>query len=367
MGRIISFVQGVRRGRKGVPTLPRFLTHTLTFSCNARCVMCDSWKKPSSGDLSLGEIRRIYSQLPEMDAVRLTGGEPFLRPDLLEIAGLAVHNLRPLALHVTTNGLLTDQIIAFCERRPRTTPLHVLVSVDGMEEKHDRTRGRAGAWSRATRTIRELAPRSELNIRLAVNQTILDAEGLGHYERLRDYLKPHGVRVNVVMAYDASATYSPEEEAVLVAPSFGGFIGAHGMDPERVERFISVIRADLREASFLERLGKQYYMRGLENRVMKGSSVPNPRCVALNSHMRILPDGSVPTCQFNTLRIGNLRDQAFDAVWFGDRAEQQRAWVRKCPGCWAECEVLPNAVYSGDIVAQWFRRNRPVRRAAGQR
>ena len=74
-----SAVSDVRRRRTG---LPRMLTYTVTFTCNARCVMCDSWRKDSAGDLSLAEVESIFKQLPQMDAVRLTGGEPFVRRDL---------------------------------------------------------------------------------------------------------------------------------------------------------------------------------------------------------------------------------------------------------------------------------------------
>ena len=27
-----------------------------------------------------------------------------------------------------------------------------------------------------------------------------------------------------------------------------------------------------------------------------------------------------------------------------------RGWVDRCPGCWAECEVVPNAIYTGDVL-----------------
>ena len=30
--------------------------------------------------------------------------------------------------------------------------------------------------------------------------------------------------------------------------------------------------------------------------------------------------------------------------------EKQRNWLYKCPGCWAECEVLPSAIYTGDLL-----------------
>jgi Fe-coproporphyrin III synthase len=87
------------------------LTYTVTFACNARCIMCDSWKMPPRQELTLDDVERIFAQLPRLDAVRLTGGEPFVRRDLAEIADLATRQLRPLTLHVTSNGLLTDRIV----------------------------------------------------------------------------------------------------------------------------------------------------------------------------------------------------------------------------------------------------------------
>jgi hypothetical protein len=59
---------------------------------------------------------------------------------------------------------------------------------------------------------------SELRISLSVNQTIVDAEGVEHYKRLRDFLKPLGIRNNVVMAYGLSAIYNLQDE-MEVAPS----------------------------------------------------------------------------------------------------------------------------------------------------
>jgi hypothetical protein len=55
-------------------------------------------------------------------------------------------------------------------------------------------------------------------------------------------------------------------------------------------------------------------------------------------------------CQFNTERVGNLVTQSFDEVWRGVAATESRAWVDACRGCWAECEVLPSAIYTGDIL-----------------
>lgn len=354
--RLASLPLAVLRNRQGDPGLPRFLTYIVTFTCNARCVMCDSWRKPSPDELTLPEIETIFRQLPPLDAVRLTGGEPFVRPDLGDIARLVRERLRPLFLHVTTNGFLTGRVVEFCERRPRDLPLHLLVSLDGTEAKHNAVRGRETAWQTATATLRALAPRRrELNLRLAVNQTVVDTEGLAEYRRLREWLRPLGIRHNAVLAYDVSATYSTAGE-LDVAPRAPGQYSTFGQFDERdLLAWLEEAEADAAGLPLPERATKRYYYRGIRNRVLHSRAVPNPPCVALHSHLRLYPNGDVPTCQFNSRRVGNLRRQTFAEVWSGARTREQRAWVRACPGCWAECEVLPNAVYSGDLLVETLR------------
>jgi len=315
--------------------------------------MCDSWRKPSTDDLTLAEIGRIFDQLPRMDAVRLTGGEPFVRRDLPEIARLVQETLQPLILHVTTNGFLTDRIVQFCEGRRKEIPLYLLVSVDGVEDKHNRVRGTNIAWDSVVRTLRDLAPRQkQLRLSIAVNQTIVDAEGVEHYTLLREFLRPLGIRNHVVMAYDVSAIYDVRTEIDAAPTQVGQFTTLGEFSQKQLEKLLNEAEKDLADHRLLDRLGKRYYLRGLRNRLLGRRGAPNPKCVALSSHMRLLPNGSVPTCQFNTVSVGKLGDQSFEEVWFGDRTEKQRAWVHECPGCWAECEVLPNAIYTGDLIKE---------------
>jgi MoaA/NifB/PqqE/SkfB family radical SAM enzyme len=346
-----EMVASVSRTRRARPDRPRLLTFVVTFRCNARCVMCDSWRKDGEGELTLAEIERIYQQLPRLHAVRLTGGEPFVRKDFEEIAALTQSMLRPAFVHVTTNGFLTDRIVSFCERRPRTVPLQLLVSIDGVGAKHDEVRGRRGAWDRAMATVRALAPRQrELGLRLAVNQTIVDAESARDYEPLRDLLRPLGVRNQVVVAYEASATYSLDRERELRPRSPGAFSTFGDLGRDDLERLFAEVERDLDGYPLPERVAKRYYLDGIRSRLLDNEASPNPRCVALGAHLRLFPNGDVPTCQFNTKRVGNLAAQPFEEVWSGETIRAQRSWVRSCPGCWAECEVLPNAIYSGDLL-----------------
>ncbi|UJR84337.1 Hypothetical protein I5071_64160 [Sandaracinus amylolyticus] len=314
--------------------------------------MCDSWRKPrDASELQLGEIDRILAQLGPLDAVRLTGGEPFVRDDLGHIAELVQRRTTPALLHVTTNGFGTRSIVRFCEERAKDVPLAMLVSVDGWGEEHSRIRGKESAWSRVVDTIRALAPRQrELRMRLAVNQTIVDAGGLDGYRKLRAMLRPLGVRHQVVIAYQASATYSLLREVDLAPREPGGFDTFGELPRETIRELLDEVEHDLAHLPLPERIAKRYYLAGIRSRLLGEGESPRPRCVALSAHLRLLPNGDVPTCQFNTKVVGNLRDTPLDRVWTSERVSEQRAWVGQCPGCWAECEVLPNATYTGDLV-----------------
>lgn len=351
--RAISFVNDLVRNHRRQVNRPRFLTYIVTWTCNARCIMCDCWKKPSPGDLELPEIGKVFDQLGQLDAVRLTGGEPFVRQDLPDIAELVRTKLQPMFLHITTNGFLTKRIVEFCENRNQTLPLKLLISLDGVEDKHNQIRGRDTAWQTAFATLSELAPRQqELNLTVSVNQTIVDADGVKQYRLLRDRLKPLGVNVHIVMAYDVSATYSLDDSVEVAPDEIGGFSTFGEFTDRHVEELTREFEKDLADFPIAERFAKNYYLRGIRNRLLGQGGAPNPKCVALNSHLRIFPNGDVPTCQFNSKKVGNLRRQSFEEIWYGDEIDAQRDWVSKCSGCWAECEVLPNAIYTGDLVKE---------------
>lgn len=358
INRAFGFIKTLIQSRRRRQSLPRMLTYTVTFSCNARCIMCDSWKIESPNDLSLQEIERIFRQLPSMDAVRLTGGEPFVRKDMLEIAHLTQRYLRPMMLHITTNAFLTDRIVQFCEQREKTTPLMLLISMDGMEDKHNHVRGSESAFTYVKRTLEALAPRRrELRLQLAVNQTIVDAEGIEHYRRLREFLRPFNIRNQMVMAYDVSATYSTERSIDVAPKEMGQFTTFGQFSTEQLQELIAEVEKDLPNYPFFERMAKRYYLRGIANRLLGGDGKPNPPCVALNAHLRLFPNGDVPTCQFNSKVVGNLRHESFEQLWRKATTETQRAWVAHCPGCWAECEVLPSAIYTGDLAREMVGRS----------
>ena len=365
--RALSYFSGVLKNRRGFADQPHFLTYCVTYRCNAKCIMCDSWKKPAVEELTQQEIERILRQLPRLDGVRLTGGEPFLRADLPEIAALVQGLIRPLFLHITSTGFFTERVVRFCESRQPDLPLHLLISLDAMNGKHDAIRRASSAWDRATQTLKALAPRQkELNISVAVNQTILDQEGMEDYKKLHEFCGRNGLRHNAVLAYDGNAIYDENPEVVRRSPA-GPYLSTWGkFSRADLEAWLSEVQADLDASPSLATAAKRYYMAGIRGRTLENRMRPNPACVALSSHLRLLPDGGIPVCQFNSTIVGNLRKAPFEEIWKSERAGQGRAWVRQCRGCWAECEVIPNAVYSGDIIKHLLSEPRWIFRSLGK-
>ncbi|MFH1788701.1 MAG: radical SAM protein [Candidatus Altiarchaeota archaeon] len=328
---------------------PSFCTYLVTWRCNARCIMCDIWRKKKTYELRLDEIKSVFTQLKGLDAVRISGGEPFLRPDLADVVDVVCDAADPDIVHLTTNGILTDDIVGFVESVSHPQRIHIKVSIDAVGSKHDSIRGVKGAYRKALDTLSRLNEvRDSYGFYLGVDLTITGND-FEEYEKLWSVCRELGVGLHPVMAYGSVPLYYPGGDSAYDFPgkldTFGQFTEN---DLEEVFSFIEDVNRKTRD--FSEKLAKKYYVKGLKNRLLHARYEPKPRCVALRSHVRINPDGTIPVCLYNSRVVGDLRKTAFKDVWFGDKIEEQRSWVRKCPGCWASCELIPNAVYSGDIL-----------------
>jgi len=258
---------------------------------------------------------------------------------------------------MTTNAAFPDRVVRFAQEQPQHVPLDLMISVDGVGEKHVQSRHNHRAYDRCMETIKELAPRQrELRLNLRINQTISDSEGIEHYRKLHTELKSFGVRHQIVMAYNASATYAVERDRSYAPTRDELFTPVGHFEKPELEKFFNEVQADAKaELRGPERWIQTYYLDGIRARMLRNEPRPNPGCVALSSHMRLFPNGDVPACQFNSHVVGNLRLQSFQEVWSGALRHSQRDWVLKCAGCWAGCEVQPRATYAGDLLLHQLR------------
>ncbi|MEQ8820517.1 MAG: radical SAM protein [Sumerlaeia bacterium] len=80
----------------------------LTWRCNAECAFCGTWSGPANrATMDLAVLERLVESLagarPRLKHVELTGGEPFVVPDLLRAAGRLLHGVG-LPYTIVTNG-----------------------------------------------------------------------------------------------------------------------------------------------------------------------------------------------------------------------------------------------------------------------
>jgi len=71
--------------------------------------------------------------------ITVTGGEPFVRRDFVELLGVLAANRRRLSFAVLTNGTLIDAPVARSLRE--LGACFVQVSIEGTQATHDRIRG----------------------------------------------------------------------------------------------------------------------------------------------------------------------------------------------------------------------------------
>jgi len=115
----------------------RDLRVSITDRCNYKCVYCRTGQSgPQYSELSTADYLRLIRAFVDLgiDKVRLTGGEPLLRHDLLEIvselASWRTPAGAPLDLAITTNGHLLDSL---AEPLRRAGLSRVTVSMDAVD------------------------------------------------------------------------------------------------------------------------------------------------------------------------------------------------------------------------------------------
>lgn len=125
-----------------------------TRTCNLRCVHCysDSHAQKYPGELTTAQAKTNIDDLAAygIPALLFSGGEPFARPDVLELMEYAAQ--KGLRVTASTNGTLIDETIAAAVKRIGLT--YVGISLDGIGPTNDLFRGKDGAFDAAVRGMR---------------------------------------------------------------------------------------------------------------------------------------------------------------------------------------------------------------------
>ena len=128
-----------------------------TMACNLRCQGCYAFEYARGAGMEPDLLRKILSEARDMGTrfITLTGGEPFLYPDLLDI----VEEFHDLTFMSYTNGtLLTD---ALADRLAQAGNLYPAFSVEGFAHETDARRGN-GVHAQVTAAMQRLRQRGVL-------------------------------------------------------------------------------------------------------------------------------------------------------------------------------------------------------------
>ena len=190
-----------------VKRAPLHLTLFVTRRCNARCPFCFYLEKnehaAESAELSLDEIRHISSSMKSLLWVAFSGGEVFLRQDIVEISKAFYENNRPSILLYPTNGLMPElirerieQILKDC---PKST-VTVKVSIDGIGEKHDSLRGVPQSFNKVIETCELLGSLLDKykNFELGIN-TVFCSENQDDMDKIIEFVRGlHMIKTHTV-------------------------------------------------------------------------------------------------------------------------------------------------------------------------
>jgi MoaA/NifB/PqqE/SkfB family radical SAM enzyme len=313
---------------------PYKLNFSVTYWCQSRCSHCSIWMIKPKGELTLDEIKELAKQNTYFQWVELTGGEPFLRNDIVEIAKAFKESSKNLyLLTMPTNSLCNyDMEIRKIEEIAQLGIPNVVitVSLDGYRELEDKIRGVPGNYDKAIRMYKGISELSKryTNLIPTFGFTIINANA-GQFERtVNEVMKEvQGIsytnfHVNIGQVSD---NYYNNKNSPIAAPA------------ELAMKDVSFLLTKMRSTgeTGIARRAKRYleikYMEGvLEFLRTKRSPVPNrdgELSIFMDSYGNVFP--SIMTSR----KLGNIRQDGYrltDMLAKADLGRQKEYYYTPC-------------------------------------
>lgn len=131
----------------------------VTSRCNSLCRTCFYFDKLNSrDDLTLEQIERLSATAGTFRKLWISGGEPFLRPELGEILTMFVRDNGVRNINLPTNGLMAEKIfqtIDYVLENTSGASIDLNFSLDGLANTHDAIRGVPNNFVRTLETMRQ--------------------------------------------------------------------------------------------------------------------------------------------------------------------------------------------------------------------
>ena len=326
-GRIL----GTRLGSKR----PFKVTLVLTDRCDCRCQGCLIWQRDKRTEMTPVQIGAFLAAAPSLRWVNLTGGEPFLRSDMVAIAKAVRDALPHLAvLDFPTTGQRTDVILRDVEQMTALgiPKLYVTVSIEGPPALHDELRGRPGAFDNMIATYQGLRAMDGVDVYLGMTLSQSNAHAVdATLAAVREHVPDLGWRDLHLNVYTESGHYYDNLDGALRRPP--------ALD-DVIRRAVQAREGSWHPTDLIEAA----YLRLLPEFLATGRS-PLP-CKALRAGVFIDAQGDVHPCTVYGRKLGNVLETPLYEILDGADADDARDVIARdaCPGCWSPCEANPTIV-----------------------
>lgn len=305
--------------------------------CNMHCGFCihaavDARKTPIMNADQWGQIFRNAKSLIHLT---ITGGEPFLRKDFVEILDSILKKNKIPQVSINSNGFYIDRIKKFIPElieKYKNTEFTLSISLDGPEQIHDKVRVFKGAYQKALETIDEikyLREKPNFFLKLA---SVLTKDNKHFMEDFLNQTSKWPIDFHeLILVRDV-----PVEDQLAVKDEF---LKLNKMQHERTSK--------IWKKSFNGKLFKKLYKETIKK--IDNEKIFSP-CLAGGRLIEIFPDGVVRGCEVEKLwdvsKIGNLNSLNNDIVEMikTKEAKKFREIAKKCT-CTFECASAVNTVY----------------------
>jgi len=316
---------------------PYVVSWNLTYRCNLVCEHCylDAGARPKVvGDdafadrreLSTDGCRRVVDEIvslaPEALTI-LTGGEPLLRRDILDIVRYA--NERGLWVVVGTNGVrITDNL---ARRLADEGVRGMSLSLDALDaEQHDRFRGVRGAWDN---TVRGAGVLREVGLPFLVQTTVAkhNADGL---DAIADYVHDE-MRARVWNLYFLVQTGRGRFVSDVAAEEYDDVLAALSRIQKRYSGRMIV------NAKCAPHYVKQLLAEDPDSPFVRTYVGGAGGCPAGTHYFGIRPNGDVTPCPYLPVFGGNLERESLRDIWNESepfvRIRQRKELGGRCGAC----------------------------------
>ena len=326
----------------------------LTHNCNSKCITCDIWDyykrsdKRQDEELSLEEIKKTINASDKLDTVKtvvLSGGEPFLRSDIVEICKLIWDRLPGVSIGILTNGMNSEDILNKLKeiaRYARNGSLWLGTSLDGLNDAYDKMRGVHGGFERFETTLSRI--KSELPQIKMCATFVLTPLNINELIPCWEYSKEQGLDFFAQFAVPKEAREKEtfkwnNEDLFKVRANIMQIVKDIIQKHSNLDEFnISLSRV----SDKIKLITQIYYWFHLVDFQQSGIKFSS-QCEAGYKFAMLNPYGDLFFCPLlKNKTAGNIKTETLDHLLSSQAAKESRELIREgsC-SCWLVCTVFP--------------------------